>query len=79
MATISRTMAKKRKSKKIRYDHKGPYEKHVYFVNGKQKALKIRLNLIGGIPVDEFLRRNADPIFLMQIGEYQLLDGQQKN
>ena len=35
------------------------------FVNGKQKRVK-RPETIEGLPVDEFIRRNADPIWLHQ-------------
>jgi len=35
------------------------------FVNGKQKRVK-RPPIVDGIPVDEFIRNNADPIWLHQ-------------
>jgi uncharacterized protein YnzC (UPF0291/DUF896 family) len=35
------------------------------FINGKQKRVK-RLPTIDGMDVDEFIRRNADPIWLHQ-------------
>ncbi len=35
------------------------------FINGKQKRVK-RPQTIDGIGVDEFIRRNADPIWLHQ-------------
>jgi len=35
------------------------------FVNGKQKRVK-RPETIEGMDVDEFIRRNADPIWLHQ-------------
>jgi len=35
------------------------------FVNGKQKRVP-RPELIDGLPVDEFIARNADPIWLHQ-------------
>ncbi len=37
------------------------------YMNGKQKRVK-RPATIGGISVDEFIRRNADPIWLHQNG-----------
>ncbi len=40
------------------------------FVNGKQKRVK-RPQTIDGIPVDEFIRNNADPIWLLQEGMYE--------
>ncbi len=42
------------------------------FVNGKQKRVK-REPTIDGIPVDEFIRRNADPIWLLQNEMYEEL------
>jgi uncharacterized protein YnzC (UPF0291/DUF896 family) len=43
------------------------------FVNGKQKRVK-RPPTIDGMDVDEFIRRNADPIWLHQneMWEYML-------
>jgi hypothetical protein len=42
------------------------------YLNGKQKSVK-REPAVDGIPVDEFLRRNADPIFLNQNGMHEEL------
>lgn len=42
------------------------------FVNGKQKRVK-REPTVDGIPVDEFVRRNADPIWLLQNEMYEEL------
>lgn len=42
------------------------------FINGKQKRVK-REPTIDGIPEDEFIRRNADPIFLHQNEMYEEL------
>lgn len=42
------------------------------FVNGKQKRVK-RPQTIDGIPEDEFIRNNADPIWLLQEGMYEEL------
>ena len=42
------------------------------FMNGKQKRVK-RPPTIDGIPVDEFIRNNADPIWLQQNGMYEEL------
>ena len=36
------------------------------FVGGKQKRVRRKEPLIEGIPADEFIRRNADPIWLHQ-------------
>jgi len=35
------------------------------FINGKQKRV-LRPQLIDGLPVEEFIARNADPIWLHQ-------------
>lgn len=42
------------------------------YLNGKQKSVK-REPAVDGIPVDEYLRRNADPIFLHQNGMHEEL------
>jgi hypothetical protein len=46
----------------------------IVFINGKQKRIK-RPPTIDGMDVDEFIRRNADPIWLHQneIWEYSSL------
>ncbi len=43
------------------------------FVNGKQKRVR-RESTVDGMPVDEFVRRNADPIFLQQNGMWELME-----
>ncbi len=45
------------------------------FINGKMKRVK-RPPTIGGMDVDEFIRRNADPIWLQQneMWEYMIDD-----
>jgi 16S rRNA U516 pseudouridylate synthase RsuA-like enzyme len=42
------------------------------FVNGKQKRVR-RPATIEGLPVDEFIRRNADPIWLHQNGMWEYI------
>ncbi len=67
-----RTRMKKEKSKpKILKDKRGEYIKQWYFINGKQKLMKI--NVIDGIPVYECYEQNADPITLLENGNYELL------
>jgi hypothetical protein len=48
----------------------------IVFMNGKQKRVP-RPPTIDGIPVEEFIRRNADPIWLHQneMWEYMPEDG----
>lgn len=41
------------------------------FINGKQKRV-LRWPTVEGLPVDEFIRRNADPIWLHQNGMWDL-------
>ena len=45
------------------------------FINGKQKRVK-RPPVIDGMDVDEFIRRNADPVWLHQneMWEYMIDD-----
>jgi len=43
------------------------------FVNGKQKRVK-RPPIIDGIDADEFIRRNADPIWLHQNEMWEYLE-----
>ena len=43
------------------------------FVNGKQKRV-LRPQEIDGWPVDEFIIRNADPIWLHQNGMWDLIN-----
>ena len=64
-------MSGKPKRRKILRDDQGEYHFEVFFVNGKQKRRKVRL--IDGIPVSEFVDRNADDIFLLQSGLYEIL------
>ena len=42
------------------------------FINGKQKRVR-RPPTINGMDVDEFIRRNADPIWLLQNEMYEEL------
>ena len=53
--TVAQKAAKKKRQK----------EYMTIFVHGKQKRVK-RPPTIDGIPVDEFIRQNADPIWLHQ-------------
>lgn len=42
------------------------------FINGKQKRVP-RPPMIGGVPVEEFIARNADPIWLHQCGLWEYM------
>jgi len=46
------------------------------FINGKQKRVK-RSPTIDGVDVDEFIRRNADPIWLHQNEMWEYMDKSQ--
>ena len=65
---------KSRKKPRIYKDKKGQYTKQWYVVRGKQKFMKIYVN--DGIPSQEFYEQNADPITLLQNGDYELLHEQ---
>ena len=60
------TAAEKRAKKKRRK------ETMIIFVNGKQKRVK-RPPTIDGMDVDEFIRRNADPMWLHQNEMWELM------
>lgn len=48
-------------------------ETMIIFINGKQKRVK-RPPTIDGMDVDEFIRRNADPVWLVQNEMWEYLD-----
>ena len=62
------TAAEKRARKKRREEFM------IIFINGKQKRVKRPL-AIDGLPRDEFIRRNADPIWLHQNEMWELIGG----
>lgn len=43
------------------------------FMNGKQVRVR-REPTVDGMSVDEFVRRNADPVWLVENGEYEMLE-----
>ena len=47
------------------------------FINGKQKRVR-REPTVEGLPVDEFIRRNADPIWLHQNEMWELIDQEEE-
>jgi hypothetical protein len=67
-------MKKKRKrtaaEKRARRERKKKYR--TVFINGKQKRV-LREPMIEGLPVDEFIARNADPIWLHQNELWELM------
>ena len=67
-----------RRKKKLTPEQKAAKKKRqkeymAVFMNGKQKRVK-RSPTIDGIPVDEFIRRNADPIWLHQNELWEYMD-----
>lgn len=60
--TVAEEQAKRERKKKYR----------TIFINGKQKRV-LREPLIDGLPVDEFIARNGDPIWLQQNGLWELM------
>jgi hypothetical protein len=61
-----RTAAEKRARRERRENYQ------MVFINGKQKWVP-RPPLIDGLPVDEFIARNADPIWLHQNGRWEFM------
>ncbi len=46
----------------------------IIFVNGKQKRVP-RPPMIEGLPADKFIALNADPIWLHENGDWELMPG----
>jgi len=71
------TAAQKRARKAAKAERQKKYE--LVFMNGKQVRVK-RRPTIDGIDVEEFIQRNADPIWLHQneMWEYIETDGDQE-
>jgi hypothetical protein len=61
------TAAEKAAKKKRRLEFK------TIFLNGKMKRVR-REPMVEGLPVDEFIRRNADPIWLHQNEMWELIE-----
>jgi len=67
-----------RQKKKLTPEQKAAKKKRqqeymTIFVNGKQKRVK-RPPTIDGMDVDEFIRRNADPVWLHQNELWEYMD-----
>ena len=56
--------------KRARREHKKKFV--TIFINGKQKKIR-RPPLIDGMLVEEFVARNADPIWLHENGDWDLI------
>ena len=62
--------AEKRRRKKAKEERQNKYE--WVFINGKQVRVQ-RPPTIDGIPVDEYIEQNADPIWLHRNGMHELI------
>ena len=65
------TTAQKRARKKAKAERQRKYM--WIFMNGKQVRVK-RPETIDGLDIDEFIRRNADPIWLHQNEMWEYID-----
>ena len=63
----------KRKRKLTAAEKRARREYMTIFVNGKQRRVR-RPEEIDGMTVDEFIARNADPIWLHQNEMWELMD-----
>lgn len=69
---LSKKMKKIRKNKKIEQKKKYKF----IFINGNQVKVKKEPE-IDGVPVDDFIKANADPIWLHQNELWHLIDTEQ--
>ncbi len=61
-----------KKQPKLRQDEKGQFRWETSFVGGKQKRQKTRM--VDGMNAEEFVRLNADDIWLKQEGYFEALN-----
>jgi hypothetical protein len=73
MSKRKRKLTRAEKTKKKR--RREMYE--FIFIGGKLKRVR-RAPTVEGMPVDEFLRRNADPMWLHQNEMWELMDQEQE-
>ena len=57
--------------RKAKLERQQKYE--TVFINGKQVRRK-RQQMVEGVPLDQFIEDNADPIYLHQHGMWELID-----
>ena len=67
----SLTKAQKVARRKAKLERQKKYQ--TVFINGKQVTVK-RPETVEGIPVDEFIRNNADPIWLHDNEMWEYMD-----
>jgi len=65
------TNAQKAAKRKSKLERQHKYE--MVFMNGRQVRVK-RPSLIEGIPEDDFIRQNADPLWLHQNEMWELIN-----
>ena len=71
-------MGKKRKRPpKIHHDEEGEFRWETFFVRGKEKRRKIRMLDGKDFDYEEYIRANADDIWLKQHDEYEILHERQ--
>ncbi len=78
MSEIDRTESKQNtknpltpEQRRARKRRKAEYQ--TVFINGKQKRVR-REPVVEGLPVDEFLRRHADPVLLHRLGRWERIE-----
>lgn len=64
---------KRKRPPKVLRDEKGEFRWETFFIRGKQRRRKIRMLDGKDFDYEEFIRANADDIWLMQHGEYEIL------
>ena len=65
--------SKRKLTKEERAEKRARKKKYkVIFIKGKQKRV-LRPSTIEGMPVDEFIARNADPIWLHRNGMWEFM------
>lgn len=70
-------MGKKKKWKpKLHRDEEGEFYWQVFFVRGKERRRKVRT--IDGMGVEEFIERNADDVWLVQHGYFEILHAREE-
>ncbi|MCB1065425.1 MAG: hypothetical protein KDN20_21230 [Verrucomicrobiae bacterium] len=77
LGTENRDEKMGKRPQKIHRDEEGEFRWETYFVRGKQKRRKIRMLDGKDFDYDEFIRANADDIWLKQQGEYEILHERQ--
>lgn len=75
MSKLKKKMTTAQKIAKRRAKHERQKKYMTIFVNGKQVRIK-RPVLIEGMPIDEFIEQNGDPILLHENEMWESIDDQ---